>query len=261
MPDPLQTKEILRQYRCAVIVPFYNNAATVRSVIESVHVYTDDIIAVNDGSTDGGESALADLDYLLLIGYGVNRGKGYALRMAFAYAISKGFDRVITIDADGQHYAGDLCRFAEALSANPDALIVGARTFGVANMPGKNTFANKFSNFWFRVQTGIGLSDTQSGYRLYPLGKTGRMHFVSNRYGFEIEVLVRAAWAGIPVGNIGIDVYYPPASERVSHFRPFADFARISLLNTGLTLAALIMRPVMFLRRLLRGGKSSYKVE
>jgi uncharacterized protein (DUF2062 family) len=107
-------------------------------------------------------------------------------------------------------------------------------------MPGKNTFANKFSNFWFTLETGIRLSDTQSGFRLYPLHKLKGLRFFTTKYEFELEVIVQAAWRNIQVVNIPVKVYYPPRGERVSHFRPLHDFTRISLLNTVLVLVAFL---------------------
>ena len=119
------------------------------------------------------------------------------------------------------------------------------------NMPSKNTFANRFSNFWYKVETGQELSDTQSGFRLYPLEKLQNIHFITRRYEFEVEIIVRAAWRGVNVENVPIKVYYPPVEERVSHFRPLHDFTRISILNTALVLYALLLYyPWKFLQAL-----------
>lgn len=107
-------------------------------------------------------------------------------------------------------------------------------------MPRGNTFANRFSNFWFRLQTGIDLQDTQSGYRLYPLGALRGLGLITSRYEAELELLVFAAWAGTPIISVPVKVYYPPADERVSHFRPVYDFVRISILNTVLCVLALV---------------------
>ena len=102
------------------------------------------------------------------------------------------------------------------------------------SVPGKSSFGNKFSNFWFNLETDIKLPDTQSGYRVYPVKAMENINFFTRKFEFEIEVIVRAAWAGIDVMAIPVKVYYPPAGERVSHFRPFNDFTRISILNTVL---------------------------
>jgi hypothetical protein len=166
-------------------------------------------------------------------------GKGYALRQGFKRASETGFHYAVTIDSDGQHHGSDIEGFLEKVQQYPDSLIVGSRILKQENMPDGSTFANKFSNFWYRLQTGINLPDTQSGFRLYPLDKMAGMHFFTNRYEAELEMLVRASWSGINVLDVGISVYYPPLDERISHFRPFWDFFRISVLNTFLTIIAL----------------------
>ena len=103
------------------------------------------------------------------------------------------------------------------------------------------------------METGIRLPDTQSGFRLYPLKLLHEIKFFTLKYEFEIEVLVRAAWKGILIDSIPVDVYYPPKGERVSHFRPFIDFTRISILNTFLVLVTfLYIRPRDFFRSLFQ---------
>ena len=126
-------------------------------------------------------------------------------------------------------------------SAKCDYLIVGTRNLTEKNMPRQNTFANRFSNFWFRLQTGIDLQDTQSGYRLYTLSQLRGLSLITSRYEAELELLVYAAWAGTQIISVPVKVYYPPAEERVSHFRPVYDFVRISILNTFLCIAALFV--------------------
>lgn len=234
-----------------VIIPTYNNAATIGTVISDTLQYTNHVIVVNDGSTDGTDEILATFGNITIESYGHNQGKGMALRTGFAKAIAMGYRHAITIDSDGQHFASDLPRFIEALRANGTALIMGARNMDTAdNVPGKSSFGNKFSNFWYKVETGIDLSDTQTGYRLYPLQPISAMRFFTRKYEFEIEVIVRLAWAGVPVSSVPITVYYPPREERISHFRPFKDFTRISLVNTVLvTICFFYIWPRNFFRK------------
>ena len=234
---------------CVAVIPVYNNAGTVGAVIEDVKRYVENVIVVNDGSTDGTSGIVAGMEGIELISYPENRGKGYALRRGLAEADRRGFRYALTIDADGQHFAGDIPLFLEQAERTPDALIIGARNLTQENMPGKNTFANRFSNFWFRLETGKKMDDTQSGFRLYPLEPMRRMRFVTSRYEFELESAVRLAWKGVPVVNIPVRVYYAPDEERVSHFKPVRDFARISLLNSVLVIVALLWYyPVRFVK-------------
>ncbi len=236
---------------CVVLIPTYNNAATLPRVIEDVRQYADDIIVVNDGSTDGTAAILASLAGIRSISCGKNRGKGHALKLGLKAATDSGYRYALTIDSDGQHDAADIPVFLEKIEQCPDSLLIGARNLAADNMPSRNSFANKFSNFWYKVETGHSLSDTQSGYRLYPLRPLGGMRFLTPRYEFEVEVIVRAAWRGIRVENVPVRVYYAPEGERVSHFRPLKDFTRISILNTVLVAYALLVYyPWRFLRSL-----------
>lgn len=253
MEGTLICRERMQALKCVVVIPTYNNAGTLARVIEDAGRYAADIIVVNDGSTDGTAAILAALSGIRTVAYTPNRGKGYALRRGLAEARSCGFDYALTIDADGQHFADDIPAFVDRIERQPGALLIGARNLTADNMPSKNTFANRFSNFWYKVETGRTLADTQSGFRLYPLQRLEGMRLLTRRYEFEVEVIVRAAWRGIPVENIPVKVYYPPAEERVSHFRPLKDFTRISILNTVLVAGALFYYyPWRFLRSLTR---------
>ena len=245
-------KKAMARLGICVVVPTYNNAATLGSVLDSLGEYCGDVIVVNDGSPDAtGELLDARRDGIAVIGYSPNRGKGYALMRGFREATARGFRYVVSIDSDGQHKASDLHRFIEEIETHPDALLVGSRNLHQENMPGGNTFANKFSNFWFRLHTFCRLPDTQSGYRLYPLDAVKGMRIFTRRYEAELELLVRAAWKGVEIRPVTIEVYYAPQGERVSSFRPGRDFTRISLLNAALTFGAVFYGwPVIGLRKL-----------
>ena len=244
-------REKMRELGCIVVMPTYNNAGTLARVIGDVLQYAEDVLVVNDGSTDATQSILEQIDGIRVHSYADNRGKGHALKCGLKLAYEWGFRYALTIDSDGQHYADDIPAFIERIEQVPDSLLIGARNLTADNMPSKNTFANRFSNFWYRVETGQRLEDTQSGFRLYPLRKLQNIRFLTTRYEFEVEIIVRAAWRGVRVENLPIKVYYPPQEERVSHFRPLRDFTRISILNTVLVLYALLFYyPWRFLRAL-----------
>ena len=125
---------------------------------------------------------------------------------------------------------------------------------GHSTVPKKSSFGNKFSNFWFWFETGKWLNDTQCGYRLYPLDHIKALKLYTTKFEFEIEVIVKAAWNGTDVKNVPVKVLYD-ASERVSHFRPFKDFTRISILNTWLVLVTLFyIKPRDLFRRFKKKG-------
>lgn len=230
----------MKTHKICVVVPTYNNAGTLKHVIDDILEYADDIIVVNDGSTDSTDAILDAIDSVTVVHHHVNKGKGAALKSSFRRAIESGFDYAITIDSDGQHFAKDIPLFVKAIVEHPGAFVIGARDLTNVDINGKSSFANKFSNFWFRVQTGKNLRDTQTGYRAYPLGRLHGLNILTSRYEAELELLVLAAWNGVDIISIPIHVYYPPQSERISHFKPGLDFTRISILNTILCFGALL---------------------
>ncbi|MBO4504306.1 MAG: glycosyltransferase family 2 protein [Bacteroidales bacterium] len=251
---PEETKSLMKSQRACVIIPTYNNASTVVDVVRSVLHYCEDVFVVNDGCTDDTMMVLQQAALpIKILAYTPNKGKGTALTTGFREALRQGFRYALTLDSDGQHKAEDIPTFAAYIAHHEDALLLGSRGLEHENMPRKNTFANRFSNFWFTVQTGKRLPDTQTGFRLYPLHKMGNMRLFTSRYEAELELLVFSAWRGIDIVPLPIHVYYPPAEERVSHFRPGPDFARISLLNTCLCFIAILYGyPSMFIRKVLK---------
>ena len=240
----------------AVLIPTYNNEKTLSRVLDGVLSYTPDVIVVNDGSTDSTAVILSGYPEVEVVTFSKNRGKGKALQEGFRVARARGYTYVLTIDSDGQHFPEDIPTFITAIEQEEvPTLLVGNRDMTVEGVPKKSSFGHKFSNFWFHLETGVKLPDTQSGYRLYPLEVIPRRYFTP-KFEFEIEVLVRSSWRGVPVKPVPIRVLYDP-SERVSHFRPVKDFARISLLNSILVLIAfLYIKPRDFLRKF---QKKSFK--
>lgn len=247
----ISLKNTMNNLGIVVIVPTYNNEKTLADVINGIKDHSQHIIVINDGSTDNTSQILENISDIQVIAYDKNRGKGYALKKGLTIAKELGFKYAITIDSDGQHSPSDIPVFVEEIKKEPEMLLIGARNLEANNMPYKNTFANKFSNFWFRLETGIKLTDTQSGYRLYPLDKIGKMKYYTTKYEFELELIVFLAWKGVKVKNVPINIYYQPEGERVSHFRPFRDFTRISILNTILVLITFLwILPFKFFRDL-----------
>lgn len=226
--------------RIAVVMPTYNNAGTLAAAIAGVKAHiAAPVIVVDDGSTDGTEAVLRATEGIELLRITPNKGKGNALRQGFAHARQMGCTHAITIDSDGQHDPADIPAIAAAIAADPEAMVMGARDMGQASVPGRSSFGNRFSNFWFKVETGITLSDTQTGFRGWPLRPLEGMRWLTDRFGFEVEAIVKLAWRGTPFKQVPVHVRYD-FPERVSHFKPFLDFTRISVLNTWLVACALL---------------------
>ena len=220
-----------------VLIPTYNNAGTLEDVVCRSLAQGLPVMVVNDGCTDDTArilSALIDREGLSVIAHPVNKGKGKALKTGFQEAKRLGYKYVITLDADGQHFPEDIPALLEAKGEK--TLVVGSRS--VRGIDGHSSFANRFSNFWFRLYTMVDLPDTQTGYRLYPLEHLPWLGLLSARYEAELTLLVFSAWKGLELKPVPVRVSYP--EDRVSHFRPFRDFARISLLNTILLFIALV---------------------
>ncbi len=255
--------EKFKTLKCCVIIPTYNNYKTLQKVIEGVLVHTENVIVVNDGSSDSTSEILIQFPQIQQIHLSKNKGKGNALRQGFNYADSLGYHFAITIDSDGQHFPEDIPMFIEALEneAEKEVLLIGARNMTQLGVPKKSSFGNKFSNFWFWVETGTRLQDTQSGFRLYPLFAMKNFKLYTNKFEFEIEAIVKAAWNDIEVKNIPIQVHYE-LEDRVSHFRPFKDFTRISILNTWFVLVTfLYIKPRNLFRKLKKKGLKRFIME
>jgi uncharacterized protein (TIGR03546 family) len=253
----------MTRLQCCVIVPTYNNDRTLKQVLDGVLQYTQSIIVINDGSTDGTSKILFQYPQLVLIQMDKNKGKGNALRVGFKKAMELGYTFALTIDSDGQHFPDDIPVFINALKkeASKNVLLIGARNMGQSTVPKKSSFGNKFSNFWFWFETGKWLNDTQCGYRLYPLENLEHIKFYTTKFEFEIEVIVKASWNGTHVKNVPVKVLYDE-SERVSHFRPFVDFTRISILNTWFVLVTLFyIKPRNLFRRLKKKGFKRFLYE
>lgn len=240
-------------FHTCVIIPTYNNAGTILDVIIDTYNYISNIIVVNDGSTDETSTILSETNIpITIVEYKDNKGKGYALKQGFKKAKGLGFKYAITIDSDGQHKPSDIPVLIKAEEKNIGSIIVGSRELGDKEISKGSLFANRFSNFWFYLQTGCYLSDTQTGYRLYPLDKIYGLNYITNRYESELELLVFSEWHNTKLVSTPIDVYYPPREERISHFRPIKDFTRISLLNTFLCIGAVLYGYPLKLFRLFR---------
>lgn len=248
---------------CAVI-PTYQNAKTLLQVVADVHRVVDTVFVVDDGSNDGTaallDKATGNERPEKVLTHPKNCGKGAALKTGLTYARQQGFRYAVTLDADGQHRADDIPALLKAVEEEPDALAIGSRGLQHENMPAKSTFANRFSNFWFALQTLQRLPDTQSGLRIYPLRRLHGLRWMSARYEAELTLLVFSAWAGVKLLPVPVSVYYPPRDQRVTHFRPGRDFTRISVLNTLLCFLMVVYGwPRIFCRQIARGVKGVFR--
>ncbi len=226
-----------------LVIPLYNHGETIRDVVQKSLETEFPVLVVDDGSTDKGIDTLSGLNHTTIC-FDENRGKGLALLTAIEEAALQGYKAIITIDADGQHDPSDAhILYKKAKQSNWPALIIGARKMDQETVPGSSLFGRDFSNFWVRLECGLELADTQSGLRLYPVKETLLLGLSHSRYDFEIEVIVKSAWAGITIDSVPVSVHYPKAEERISHFHKFKDNLRLSLLHTSLIFRRLLPLP------------------
>ncbi len=226
---------------CAI--PAFNNKDTVQAVALGCRQYLEHVIVIDDGSTDCDIKALLRNTDIIVLRHDKNLGKGRALRTALSFIEKKGGEFMLAIDADGQHYPEGILDFIPLLQDDVAAIIVGRRNFNQKQVPFNSRFGRKFSNLWIKLETGIGIHDSQSGFRAYPVRYISKMKLNGNYYDFEVEILARAVWAGLKLKEVPVNVFYPEARLRVSSFHPFIDNLRISLMHARLIGRRLVPLP------------------
>jgi glycosyltransferase involved in cell wall biosynthesis len=233
--------------KIAVVIPAYNEAATIRDVASRALQQGVPVIVVDDGSTDGTSAALVGLDVIRLR-HEINQGKAASLWRGMQHALALGVETVVTLDGDGQHRPEDIPRLLETAARFPGQIIIGSRMHERAAFPQSRYCANRIANFWISWAAGYRIEDSQSGFRLYPatLLRTARVpHDTVHGFVFESEILIEAARAGIYSRTVPIAAIYHQAA-RASHFHAVRDIARITrmvawkLLSRGLYLQGLV---------------------
>jgi glycosyltransferase involved in cell wall biosynthesis len=210
----------------AIVIPVYNHGPMIAAVLRKALKLNLPVIVVDDGSTDDCSERIKNIDGIRYLRHRENRGKGSAIITGFKRA-SEIADWAITIDADGQHQPEDALNLIRAIPENSRPLVVGMRQAMTGrHVPWTSRFGRKFSNFWVKISGGPAMTDSQSGFRIYPLPESMNLGVKARRFQFEVEILVRAAWENFPVLEVPVSVSYAKGPLRVSHFRPFVDFMR-----------------------------------
>jgi glycosyltransferase involved in cell wall biosynthesis len=201
-----------------VIVPAFNAEKTVSAVVKGLResLPTALILGVNDGSSDG-TGALLRFLCDRTIDFPENRGKGAALRAAFAAALETDCRAVLTIDSDGQHDPA----FAPSILSALDQfhIAIGTRDLSGEQVPRHRRIANFLSTAATRLISGGAVRDSQSGYRGIRREVLETVHAEGDRYEFETDFIIRAAHSGFTITNVPISTIYGSAS----YFREFRD--------------------------------------
>jgi len=217
-----------------VVIPAYNEAATIRDVVERTLKHASSVIVVDDGSTDDTIARLEGLP-ITLIRHERNLGKAASIFSGAREAMHRGARGIVTLDGDGQHDADDLRKILPAAALRPNAIIVGARLHARDTIPRPRYLANRFANVWIGWAAGQPIADSQSGFRYYPATVFETLdlrHDRASSFVFESEVLIAAARSGIELAFVPISVRYANPA-RASHLHPVFDIARIAVMIIG----------------------------
>ncbi len=258
--------------RAVVVAPTFNNAGTLENILTRVRALGLPIVVVNDGSTDSTRQILGHWQarsQVTVLCHDRNSGKAMALQTGFAAARAAGFTHAVTIDTDGQHDPEQIPQLLETAVNHPEAIILGRRDRHANGYPARSRMGRALSNLMIRLESGVRVADSQCGLRIYPLDQTLGISCRAGRYGFETEILTRAAWAGVPIVQVDVNCHYLPKDQRVSHFRPVVDTLRGAAMHGRLMMGALPrwairlagwLSPVQALRKLQHqpGARSEF---
>jgi glycosyltransferase involved in cell wall biosynthesis len=217
-----------------VVIPAFNEAATIRALVQRALDSVPSVVVVDDGSTDGTGAQLEGLPVTLLAN-ARNLGKAASLWRGIDHALAHGAQRVVTLDGDGQHDPDDIGRLLHVADLFPRRIVIGARLHDKRNFPPRRYYANQFARFWISWAAGEAIADTQSGFRVYPAHlfmQVTRSDVSWGRFVFESEILIAAGARGVRTIAVSIPGIYPTAA-RPSHFRPVVDIARIVVMVAG----------------------------
>lgn len=210
-----------------VIMPTFNNSGTVLGIVQRLAALSLPLFVVNDGSTDATADILAEaktaIPVLTVLTHPLNRGKAAALRTGFTAAAAAGFTHAVTIDSDGQLDPEQVPDLLAAAAARPQALVLGMRDAHSHDYPAASRWGRLFSNLMIRLECGARVSDSQCGFRVYPLAALQSLSCGSGRFGYETEIIVHAVRVGCPIAEVPVNCRYFPGDRRITHFRPWRD--------------------------------------
>ncbi len=234
----------------AVVIPAYNEAATLSTIVRRTLEYIDHVVVVDDGSNDDTATQAATAGAVVLR-QSKNQGKGAALWRGMCYVMNQGAKAIITLDADGQHCPEDIPRLVAAHKNQTDRVIIAARLKNRECAPPLRRFANQTADFWVSWAAGCPIQDSQSGFRLYPAALIRALpppHGWRQGFVFESEALIEAAYHNFFPVAVSVKTIYPEIA-RSSHYLPWRDTSRIVVMVAGKLLKR-GMYPIGLLRSL-----------
>lgn len=228
-----------------IIIPVYNNPKTIVRVVEEAKYYQIPIIVVDDGSDIAVETLIKLDDQVTIVSLEVNQGKGVALRSGALRAKELGYTHCLTMDGDAQHFASDIPQFLTLFEqeSNESLMIIGVRDFEACNPPKSSVIGRQIGNFWVWIESGVWVSDTQTGFRLYPIEF---LAYPSStvRYEFEIENLVKFLWSKGKILEVNVKTLYD--ETRVTHFDKLKDNMHMIFLHARLVIMRIFLLKGVF---------------
>jgi len=212
--------------RFIALIPVLNGADSIGGVVVACIPQIDQVVVVDDGSTDG-SGAVAEKAGAKVLRHEVNQGKGAALKTGFQWAVENGYAGVITLDADGQHLPEEIPEFVAAHRQTKADLIIGSRDHLFGGMLPRRRRANMFSAWTISFASGKHIPDSQSGYRFYSAPLLKKVRLRSNGFDMESEVIVRAGRHGFKLHTIPISLGFVDG-QSTSHYKPLKDTLRIA---------------------------------
>jgi glycosyltransferase involved in cell wall biosynthesis len=208
--------------RVCVVVPAYKEQGRIGPVVRRCLEFCPDVVVVDDGSGDGSAGEAREAGAVVLV-HEVNRGKGAALDTGFRHARERGYEAVITLDADGQHDPAEIPKFLEVYRREGTPVLIGSRMSDVRAMPFIRLCTNRFMSWLLSRYLGQRVPDTQSGYRLYRCDALEGFVAGAARYAAESEVLLFLADRGCRIGAVPIRTIY---GDEKSKIHPVRDTVR-----------------------------------
>lgn len=257
MPDDTRTNFDVDRPATAILVPVFENAGTIESVVRACADTGVPVFVVDDGGEDGSVEIASSLAEEGLVREVVrcprNLGKAGALRLGFRRLRELGFDVAISVDADGQHDPDSIPPLLRIVEDEPDALALGCRWPLHPDQPRRNLIGRFFSNVAIRAHCGIAIGDAPCGFRAWPLHDAVEVRGLSGRYAWEQEMISLLAWRGVPIRQLDIPAIYHPRETRISHYRFGRDWPEGIAIYLWLLLVALIPMPLGGWRGIRRG--------
>jgi len=212
----------------AIVIPVYNSEKYLDELITKIlHFFPkENIFAIDDGSFDNSAKICSSYG-INLSKLSENYGKGSALKKGFEEAIKNNFIFAITLDSDLQHDPNRILEFTKKQNENEADLVIGKRIFSLKKMPFPRICSNTLTSFVVSIVTGQKIYDSQSGYRLYNLNLIKNLKFVSKKYQFETEIILKFTKLKAKIDFVKIETIYKGQKSYISHFRDIMNFIKI----------------------------------